>query len=308
MITYVVSDLFLSPAPVLVNTVNTVGAMGKGIAKEFKRIFPEMFREYQSLCERGLLQVGMLHLYKTPNKWILNFPTKRHWRQPSQLDFIRAGLSKFVQTHHQYGITSVSFPQLGCGNGELDWDLQVRPTMEEFLDPLPISVFVHLADSQDPFTPEHRNIAAIRKWLRSEPESLAFDEVWHELGEHLAENQNFQTLNSAECFSARLDREAMDIIINTSSTEYRITNEALIELWQLVRQSGFVSALNMPSGLSGVCDQLVTLLTRLPYVEPVTITDRYDSIGFHPLGLRLQPRERAVQPPLFAVAGAVEPA
>ena len=268
-----------------------------------------MFREYQSLCERGLLQVGKLHLYKTPNKWILNFPTKRHWRQPSQVAFIRCGTGE-VRADASSDMASLASLSRSLAAATVSWTGTYRcgPQWRSFLDPLPISVFVHLADLQDPFTPEHRNIAAIRKWLRSEPESLAFDEVWHELGEHLTEPQNFQTLNAPKCFSARLDREAMDIIISTSSTEYRITNEALIELWQLVRQSGFVSALNMPSGLSGVCDQLVTLLTRLPYVEPVTITDRYDSIGFHPLGLRLQPRERAVQPPLFAVAGAVEPA
>ena len=83
MITYVVCDLFQSPARVLVNTVNTVGVMGKGIAKDFKRIYPDMFREYQRICERNSFDIGDLWLYKTTNKWVLNFPTKRHWRQPS---------------------------------------------------------------------------------------------------------------------------------------------------------------------------------------------------------------------------------
>ena len=84
MITYVVGDLFRSPARVLVNTVNTVGVMGKGIAKDFKFIYPEMFKQYQVLCEKNLFNIGQLWLYKTHHKWILNFPTKKHWRQPSQ--------------------------------------------------------------------------------------------------------------------------------------------------------------------------------------------------------------------------------
>ena len=78
MITYIACDLFKSPARVLVNTVNTVGVMGKGIAKDFKQVYPEMFSQYQRICEKGSFDIGTLWLYKTPNKWVLNFPTKRH--------------------------------------------------------------------------------------------------------------------------------------------------------------------------------------------------------------------------------------
>ena len=119
MITYVACDLFLSPARVLVNTVNTVGVMGKGIAKRFKQIYPDMFERYQQLCEGDAFDIGELWLYKTPNKWVLNFPTKRHWRQQSRPEHIEQGLRKFGDTYHVLGITSVSFPLLGCGNGEL---------------------------------------------------------------------------------------------------------------------------------------------------------------------------------------------
>ncbi|MCC7430560.1 macro domain-containing protein, partial [bacterium] len=82
MINYIKGSLFESPAKVLVNTVNTVGAMGKGIAKTFKLLYPEMFEAYQKLCENKQFKVGELWLYKTPNKWILNFPTKKHWKSP----------------------------------------------------------------------------------------------------------------------------------------------------------------------------------------------------------------------------------
>ena len=90
-ITYVRGNLFESPAQVLVNTVNTVGVMGKGVALEFKKLFPEMFEEYRRLCEGRLLKIGMLHIYRTPHKWVLNFPTKEHWRQPSRVEYIDAG-------------------------------------------------------------------------------------------------------------------------------------------------------------------------------------------------------------------------
>lgn len=154
MLTYVYDSIFASPAHVLVNTVNTVGVMGRGIAREFKRIYPDMFAQYQVLCERGLVDVGKLWLYKTPGKWILCFPTKRHWRSPSRVEYIEMGLQKFVRTCMDRGVSSVSFPQLGCGNGGLDWESEVRPLMEKYLGRLPISVFVHLY-SADGYRPEH---------------------------------------------------------------------------------------------------------------------------------------------------------
>ena len=133
MIKYVVGDIFSSPAQVLVNTVNTVGVMGKGIALTFRRVFPEMFEEYKVLCETDLLSIGDLFLYKNPHKWILNFPTKKHWRAKSKLEYIDVGLEKFASTYNDERIESISFPMLGCQHGGLDWD-DVRPVMERRLN------------------------------------------------------------------------------------------------------------------------------------------------------------------------------
>ena len=116
---------------------------GKGIALEFKQIYPEMFREYRELCERGQLDIGKLHLYKTPHKWILNFPTKKHWRQPSRVEYIEKGLQTFQRLRAEKGITSAAFPPLGCGNGQLDFETQVKPLMERYLGSLPISTFIY---------------------------------------------------------------------------------------------------------------------------------------------------------------------
>jgi len=89
MLSYVTTSLFDSPAQTLVNTVNTVGVMGKGIAAKFKQRYPEMYTRYREVCAAGQLETGKLLLYRTPNKWVLNFPTKRDWRQPSRVELPR---------------------------------------------------------------------------------------------------------------------------------------------------------------------------------------------------------------------------
>ena len=180
MIHYVYDDLFRSPAKVLVNTVNTKGVMGKGLAKDFKAIYPEMFAAYQALCDSKKLDVGKLQLFRTPHKWILNFPTKRDWRYPSKPEYIEAGLKAFVAGYARNEITSIAFPQLGCGHGDLDWPTQVQPLMEKYLSKLPISIFICLY-RKDVFPKEHQSIEATRKWLHSEPESLGFQEVWNDI-------------------------------------------------------------------------------------------------------------------------------
>jgi O-acetyl-ADP-ribose deacetylase (regulator of RNase III) len=144
MIRYIEGNLFESEAQTLVNTVNTVGVMGAGIAKQFKDIFPTMYKDYKELCDLKKLQVGRLHLYKTPNKWILNFPTKIHWQNPSKKEYIEQGLSTFANNYEKFGIESAAFPPLGCGLGGLDFDLFVKPLIEWKLKRLPIDIFVYV--------------------------------------------------------------------------------------------------------------------------------------------------------------------
>ena len=99
MITFLESSIFSSPAQTLVNTVNTVGVMGKGIAKEFKRTYPSMYREYRALCDSNQLEIGKLHLWRSDSRWVLNFPTKTTWRLPSKIEYIEAGLIKFLSNY-----------------------------------------------------------------------------------------------------------------------------------------------------------------------------------------------------------------
>lgn len=309
MITYVVCDLFTSPARTLVNTVNTVGVMGKGIAKDFKTIYPEMFARYQELCEKGQFKIGQLWLYRTPHKWVLNFPTKEHWRSPSRPEYIKAGLEKFAATYHVYGITDVSFPMLGCGNGELDWESQVRPLMEQYLGKLPIDVHIHLQDRQDPYGPEHRNLREIKKWLRGEPESLAFNEVWADLIGVIA-NDPYITGNGGNgSVQVKVGGDEESIILELADAPVEIPNDAFLDLWQQLRGAGFLAGDYLPCGLDTYADWIIPLMAKLPYIRPVDILEKPESTNKRQAGLRIAPGGDGGRNPalLLAGVGVVEP-
>ena len=138
-----IGDMFSSPAKTLVNTVNCVGVMGKGIAEIFKKRYPVMFEEYVSLCANRQIKPGIPYYYHdlTGNS-IINFPTKDHWRSPSKLSYVISGLKWFRENYEELGITSVAFPPLGCGNGGLSWRL-VGPAMYAYLHDLPIYIEVY---------------------------------------------------------------------------------------------------------------------------------------------------------------------
>ncbi len=140
MIRFTQGNLLEAPADALVNTVNTVGVMGKGIALMFKEAFPENYRLYREACETKNVKVG--HVFATERrdfvsgpKWIINFPTKEHWRAPSRLEWIRDGLADLRRFIEQHKIRSIALPPLGSGNGGLDWR-EVRPLIVGALEPL----------------------------------------------------------------------------------------------------------------------------------------------------------------------------
>lgn len=137
-----VGDLFKSNAQTLVNTVNCVGVMGKGIAAAFKRRYPEMYEDYQRRCERGQVKLGQPYLWRGEHQWILNFPTKDHWRSVSRLAEIEAGLHYLVDHYQEWGIQSLAVPPLGCGNGGLDWTV-VGPTLHRYLDKIDVPVVLY---------------------------------------------------------------------------------------------------------------------------------------------------------------------
>jgi O-acetyl-ADP-ribose deacetylase (regulator of RNase III) len=148
MIKFTQGNLLEAPAEALVNTVNTVGVMGKGIALMFKEAFPENYRLYREACQTKKVKVG--HVFATERrdfvsgpKWIINFPTKEHWRAPSRLEWIRDGLADLRRFIKQHKIRSIALPPLGSGNGGLDWR-EVRPLIVEALEPLQdVTIIVH---------------------------------------------------------------------------------------------------------------------------------------------------------------------
>ena len=113
----VTGNLFNSKADALVNTVNCVGPMGKGVALEFRRRFPEMFEEYKSVCERRELKPGSILPYRKSQPWVLNFAVKNDWKHPSKVIWIEQCLEKFCQWYPKVGLKSVAFPWMGAMNG-----------------------------------------------------------------------------------------------------------------------------------------------------------------------------------------------
>jgi O-acetyl-ADP-ribose deacetylase (regulator of RNase III) len=140
MIRYATGDILRAGTEALVNTVNSVGLMGRGIALQFKRAFPANFKAYAAACRQGLVQPGRMFVYDTGElispRYIINFPTKRHWRGKSRIEDIETGLSALVDEIRQRKIRSVAIPPLGSGLGGLDW-VQVRPLIEQALAALP---------------------------------------------------------------------------------------------------------------------------------------------------------------------------
>lgn len=133
MVKLATGNLLRAEAEALVNTVNCVGHMGKGVALQFKKAFPDNFAYYQKACRAGDVQPGRMLVFETGAmlglKYIINFPTKKHWRGESEYEYIKSGLEALVAEVKRHGIRSIALPPLGCGLGGLDWN-RVRPMIE----------------------------------------------------------------------------------------------------------------------------------------------------------------------------------
>lgn len=156
-------NIFNSKAQTIVNTVNCVGVMGKGIALVFKLRYPKMFDEYAGLCKKHMISPGKLWIYKGEPEapWVLNFPTKFHWKYPSKIEYIESGLQKFVDTYKEKGITSIAFPMLGTHNGGLDKE-EVRSLMERYLNKCDIPIEIY---DYDPSAPDDLFDEFKSKWI-----------------------------------------------------------------------------------------------------------------------------------------------
>lgn len=155
MIEYTRGNLLEADVEALVNTVNTVGVMGKGIALMFKEAFPKNFAAYEAACKSQQVMTGRMFVTERDAllgpRWIINFPTKQHWRARTRMEWIESGLEDLKRVIREQGIRSIALPPLGCGNGGLDWDM-VRPRIEAALaelDDVQVLVFEPTAEYQN---------------------------------------------------------------------------------------------------------------------------------------------------------------
>ena len=171
-------DLLKSGMHALVNTVNTVGVMGKGVALAFKKRYPDMYRDYVKRCDQGEVRLGEPYVYRADDHLIVNFPTKQHWRSVSRLSDIEAGLDYLERYYKEWQIKSLAVPPLGCGNGQLEWHV-VGPILLRHLKRLEIPVELYaphgstllgeiqldLLDQIDPQQQEHQQQWRLEPWL-----------------------------------------------------------------------------------------------------------------------------------------------
>jgi hypothetical protein len=268
--------------------------MGKGIAAVFKQLYPEMYQEYRRLCEEGKLKVGMLYIYRTPNKIVVNFPTKQHWRERSQGTYIETGLAKFVAHYGDYGISSVSFPQLGCGHGELNWERQVQPIMERYLSDLPIPVYIHLYPQPAGFIPERFDVEFARQ-VRLERQRISSDRLWKDLQELVGES--LDQAYSLTLFGPAVRVNDEHIFFQPMPGEPVIVyREDVEDLWNTLRLRGTFSEADLPQPIriSGAGSWLFEFLKRLEYVQPITLRPRGE--GGPLQGLRYDPRPETALP------------
>ena len=265
MLTYHRTSLLESQAQTLVNTVNTVGVMGKGLAHEIKKRHPTMFKAYRKLCDERLLDIGKLWLWRDSDQWILNFPTKVNWRNPSRMEYIQAGLEKFVEQFERQGIREVAFPRLGCGNGGLEWS-EVQPMMHSYLSDLPIRVYIHDFDVNLGF-PEHKGYAP-------EFAQNSFHDFVCDVTHAIAVNDGkFLLLDNCGEFRAEviLKDEMQVLALRGEGWSAEIDEIELVELWVLLNKGPVDSSRLMKSAQEHI-SPLFSLLSSIDYIRPVEVS------------------------------------
>lgn len=141
----ITGNIFTSNCQTVVNTVNCVGVMGAGIALEIRLRYPELYERYKQLCEGKKIDIGLLWIYKAPDRWVLNFPTKKHWKYPSKIEYLERGLEKFCESYKDRGISSIAFPVLGADKGGIPPEVSLE-VMRNHLDGLDLNIEIYKYD------------------------------------------------------------------------------------------------------------------------------------------------------------------
>lgn len=269
-------DLFLSTAKTLLNPVNSVGVMSRGISREFKRSFPTMYTSYKTLCDAGQLTIGDVWLYTSMHKWVLNVPIRKHWRSHARLEHLERGLQKIVSIYAEQGITSLAVPRLDDELAPLAWD-EVRPLLNAYLGPLPIPVYLvaHAPSAQ-------RSRASVKRWLAGYPQSVSVNRFTRDLDKLLTKQTAFQRLDDGSSFQAHMtdnSRGRSLVLEPENGPSITLYGSNLTDLWLYVRAAGSVQPLHLPNGLAAAAPWLIALLSALPYLDPIRFGNPPDEIG-----------------------------
>jgi len=200
-------NLFDSKAQTLVNTVNCAGIMGKGIALEFRKRFPEMYEDYLCRCNRKEVKLGFPYVYKNLiPPYVLNFPTKEHWRSDSKLEDIIKGLEYLVKMYKEWDITSLAVPPLGCGQGQLEWQV-VGTTIYRYLSKMHIVIELYVpyvALDEEPRSGflEHDIDTEMPKSRRIQPAWVAIVDILDHIEKQTSKNQINQAMFQKLAYTA----------------------------------------------------------------------------------------------------------
>lgn len=261
------TSLMTSSAQTVVNTVNTVGVMGKGLAAAFKARYPEMYVEYRKRCADNLIAPGTTWLWKGDDQWVLNFATKKHWRNPSRIEYIRNGLLDFRNSYEVLGIREIAFPRLGCGNGGLDW-ADVRPLMVEALHDLPITVYIH--DFEKKLGTLEHELPLMQHGQRP----ATFEDFYRDLDDAICRQKGeIRALMMKAPFYVTLN-EKCELRGARGCNKLLAAEEDLFRIWSLLSVSS-VSRFDLPESVQDYALKVFSVISQLPYVRPVNIANRY---------------------------------
>jgi len=279
-----------SSSQTVVNTVNTVGVMGKGLAAAFKERFPSMFLEYKKVCSDNKLLPGGSWLWKGHDQWVLNFATKKHWRNPSKLEYVREGLDEFRTKYEQYGIREIAFPRLGCGNGGLDWNV-VKPLMVDKLHDLPISVFIH--DFEKQIGPPEHDLPLLKEHPPSD-----YDAFMEDLRRVVSGKQGcVHAIGLTRKFFVEISNE-LDLLGTKDCHELLASEDDMFQIWSLLTRSP-VSRFDLPDTPFQHALKVFSVLAELPYVRLVNLAN---AAGKPNLAIEMR-RDRSATP--INVSGAL---
>ena len=262
MLTFHRTSIMDSTAQTVVNTVNTVGVMGKGLAAAFKTKFPDMYAEYRQICLEKLLEPGSFWLWKGEAQWVLNFSTKKHWRNPSKLEYVERGLQEFVCSYERLGIREIAFPRLGCGNGGLDWGV-VKPLMEKYLRNLPIAIYIHDFEKELGFLEHEKPIG--KNYFAGD-----FEQFLSDIGAKLYANKGrLNTFAFSQEFSSEID-QSHNLYASGRANKLLADEDDLYRIWSVLMKSPLTRE-DLPEQPYENALVLFSILAYLPYIRLINI-------------------------------------